>query len=1126
LSKSSIGHDLLFGLLALQNGLINQSQLVAAFQAWSLDKARPLSLHLEERGDLDADSRAALNAMVELHLKKHGGETDKSLAAIPAGHSTRECLGQIGDPDIAASLACVGTGSAESIGDPHATMSYAVGTATSAGQRFRVLRPHARGGLGAVFVALDGELNREVALKEILDAHADDPISRQRFLIEAEITGGLEHPGIVPVYGLGCYAEGRPYYAMRFVKGDNLKEAIAAFHGKVSADQQGAAFDRRGAGRTRASDTGQRSLELRQLLRRFTDVCNAIGYAHSRGVLHRDIKPGNIIVGKHGETLVVDWGLAKAKGRADSSEPTGEHALTPTSARGSEETMPGSTLGTPAYMSPEQARGELERLGFRSDVYSLGATLYSLVTGRPPFEGKDREEVLRKVQRGEFMLPRQLNPALDQAMEAVCLKAMATRPEDRYQSCQALAEDIERWAADEPVTAWQEPWSWRARRWLARHRSLVASAAAALVIVAVVSATAAILIEKARRDKASALEARTEAMAAEVQAKAEADRRLKDANQVVETFLSAVSDDLERVQGAQPVRLRLLRDAADYFSRVARERSSDPVLEYEAARAAFRSGRVRRLLGTFDAAIAGLHDAARRGEALLRVSPKSQAYLKLLANTEIELGVCMMHLGGRTDDEEAAYRRAIVSFNEIVTLDPDDTESLNNLASAHNNLGNLLQDQSARGETEYRRAIELRRSLTARRPNDPKYWDDLGSSLTNFGILRLDRGQLAEAVELQRESVAVRQRSVELAPENPQYLRGLALSRGNLGAALGSRGKNEEAVRVFQVANAELWALVKRNPDVPSLRVLKSTGLVDLTEVLSQLGRHDEAVEASSEALRECENLARATPASLRYRFGLGVARLSLARALNNLKRFREAEAQCRRACDEFDVLVTRDRTVSKYNRSQGLSHLTLGEILHHLGNEFQAEAALRKAIEILNSLARTRSDLHSIGDDLAGAYESLASFHSDQGRAQPLLDAVDEAMVLRRDARERAPDLPQPRDALAKLHLQRGEALLMLRRPDEAAAEADRLVRLRPGQSVDLVNAARLLSRAAGSINGKRAETHAVRALECLQGARGTGPVDAAKLADDQAFAPIRPRPEFHLLLLDLAFPDQAFAR
>src|SRR5262249_51034756 len=150
---------------------------------------------------------------------------------------------------------------------------------------------------------------------------------------------------------------------------------------------------------------GRRSLELRKLLRRLLDVCNAVEYAHSRGVVHRDLKPANVVVGKHGESLVVDWGLAKPLGWTESEAPGDERPLTPPWARGSAETSPGSALGTPAYMSPEQAAGDLDRLGPRSDVYSLGATLYCLLTGRPPFEGDDIGAILRAVQHGEVRSP-------------------------------------------------------------------------------------------------------------------------------------------------------------------------------------------------------------------------------------------------------------------------------------------------------------------------------------------------------------------------------------------------------------------------------------------------------------------------------------------------------------------------------------------------------------------------------------------------------------------------------------------------------------------------------------------------------------------------------------------------
>ena len=211
-------------------------------------------------------------------------------------------------------------------------------------------------------------------------------------------------------------------------------------------------------------------------------------------MLHRDIKPGNVIVGKHGETLVVDWGLAKPLGRVEPGSDAGERTLVPTSASGSAETLPGSALGTPAYMSPEQASGDLDRLGPRSDVYSLGATLYCLLTGKPPFEGDDIGEVLRKVQRGDFVPPRQLDPSIDKALEAVCLKAMALKPEDRYSSCRALAEDVERWMADEPVSAWAEPWTRKLLRWLTRHRTGVTGAAAA-VLAGVVGLTAVLAVQ-------------------------------------------------------------------------------------------------------------------------------------------------------------------------------------------------------------------------------------------------------------------------------------------------------------------------------------------------------------------------------------------------------------------------------------------------------------------------------------------------------------------------------------------------------------------------------------------------------------------------------------------------------
>ncbi len=391
-SRPVADRNLLFGILALQMDFIGRDALVRAMNAWVLDKAKPLGQILVEQQALGGERRALLEAVVQEHLKQHGDDAERSLASVRSLDSLREELERIGDPDVQASLGHVPPAADPGATGPFAGGASSVGAPSVVGRRFRVLRPHAEGGLGKVSVARDEELHREVALKEILERHADHPESRARFLVEAEITGGLEHPGIVPVYGLGAYADGRPFYAMRFIRGDSLKEAIERYH---QAD-------------ARRRPARERSLELRQLLGRFNDVCDAIAYAHSRGVLHRDLKPGNVMLGKYGETLVVDWGLAKPVGGPSDGEGATEGPLRPTSSGDSAPTQMGQAVGTPSFMSPEQAAGRLDQLGPASDVYSLGATLYCLLTGKAPFTGGDLGNVLQRVRRGEFARPRQV----------------------------------------------------------------------------------------------------------------------------------------------------------------------------------------------------------------------------------------------------------------------------------------------------------------------------------------------------------------------------------------------------------------------------------------------------------------------------------------------------------------------------------------------------------------------------------------------------------------------------------------------------------------------------------------------------------------------------------------------
>src|SRR5436190_1665004 len=355
--RSDADRNLLFGILAVQMNFISRDALITAMHAWVLDKQKPLGQILHEQQSLTTEQLQALDALIVQHLKVHGDDPDSSLAAIGGAAIDCSALESFRDDDVQASLA-------KFVASP-GTKDTMDGLPPLREQgRFKKGRFHKEGGLGEVYFAEDTELHREVALKEIKSKYADDLASRGRFVIEAEITGGLEHPGIVPVYGLGAYPNGRPYYAMRFIRGDSLKDAIEHFH---AAENPGRA-------------ARERSLALRQLLRRFVDVCNAVAYAHNRGVLHRDLKPANIMLGPYGETLVVDWGLAKAglEPKPHALDATIDPVLRPTSGSDQYATQAGIAVGTLTYMSPEQAAGRHAELGPASDIYSRGSTLYAL----------------------------------------------------------------------------------------------------------------------------------------------------------------------------------------------------------------------------------------------------------------------------------------------------------------------------------------------------------------------------------------------------------------------------------------------------------------------------------------------------------------------------------------------------------------------------------------------------------------------------------------------------------------------------------------------------------------------------------------------------------------------------
>jgi WD40 repeat protein len=383
-----------------------------------------------------------------------------------------------------------------------------------AGGRYELRGLHAEGGIGQVWRAFDTELGRDVALKLLRPDRAGDPALESRFLHEARVTGRLQHPGIVPVYELAPGAaagpdDQPPFYTMRLVQGRTLTEAIRAYH-------------------VRRVIRTATPVERATLLNAFVGVCNTIAYAHAQGIVHRDLKPENVALGDYGEVVVLDWGFAKVLGRSDADLP-GTAADTPDP----RQTSAGTVLGTPAYMAPEQAAGRAGRVDERTDVYGLGAILYEILTGQPPYPGDDTAGVLARVRAGPPPRPNVVAPRIQLALEAICLKAMARDPAERYPTAAALAREVQHWLADEPVAAYPEPPGARLRRWSRHHPALTAGTAALVLTGLFAAALAQSFVRK------------EQALAAEDRAR-------------TATYLA---DTMKRVQGEQLVQLYLHRIA-------------------------------------------------------------------------------------------------------------------------------------------------------------------------------------------------------------------------------------------------------------------------------------------------------------------------------------------------------------------------------------------------------------------------------------------------------------------------------------------------------------------------------------------------------------------------------------
>jgi eukaryotic-like serine/threonine-protein kinase len=691
--------------------------------------------------------------------------------------------------------------------------------------RYRIISPHRRGGSGLVYLAFDRELRRRVALKEIDGYH--DSAAAGRWQREAQIAAQLDHPGIVSIHGSGQWDNGRPYYVMRFVAGCTLAHEIDRLHG------------------ARSPGAGLSPRELRVLLDRFKTACQAIAHAHDHRVAHLDLKPSNILLGPYGETVVIDWGSARRFGqRAD----------------------PADSPGTPAYMSPEQAHHQLDLLDAKTDIFNLGGSLYHLLTGRTPFgpgcpsqpndgaagaaahtESRGAEHARQMARTGECVTTRQIAPGIDKALEAICLKAMDRDPEKRYPFARDLVTDLEQWLADEPVAAWRERFSMRARRWMRRHRTLASSTAAVLLcgLVGLV-VFAAVLARKNREleherkaavdERARAVEVLTFFQEKVLVAARPGEEGGLGVNVTLRKAIDTAEPGIERSFASQPLLEASIRHTLGETYYVLGERAK-ALRQFELVAALRRRelgpDHVDTLESTDD--LAGLQlETGRFDEGLSNLVDTLKRRQTMLGPDQVDILTSKHNLAyayrdaGRLDDAISLYEETLRQRKAKLGADHGDTLlTMRNLSSAYRENGRYSDALLLFDETWRLRNAEL--------PPDHR---DMLMLTNNVAQCYLEMGCYTQALSLHRDTLR-RQRSV-LGEQHPDTL----LSMSNVGLVCQAQGRLQDAVALLE----ETWKhrLAKLGPNDPETVVSAS----NLANAYAQDGRLDVALPLLEETLK------------------------------------------------------------------------------------------------------------------------------------------------------------------------------------------------------------------------------------------------------------------------------------
>jgi serine/threonine protein kinase len=845
--------------------------------------------------------------------------------------------------------------------------------------RFQLGQELARGGMGVIYSARDESLGRDVAVKVLQERYLDNPLMGQRFLNEARITAQLQHPGIPPVFEVGWLSDGRPYLAMKLIKGRTLEDLL-----KERPEP--------------ASDRGR-------FLAVFQQICQAVGYAHSKHVLHRDLKPANVMVGAFGEVQVMDWGVAKllSPGGAVAHELAADTkascgTVIQTSRPGDSATLTGSIVGTPAFMAPEQAGGELDRLDERTDVFGLGAILCVILTGEPPYARKSGEEVRAMAMQGALAdaHARLEQCGADAKLVELCWGCLSANQEARPPDAGAVAAAVQGYLAGVEERARQaqtERAEALVREAEQRKRRRTVQAAGGVIAVVLLAGLSASLWQMVRAQGAEGQanqnaqkaqqesDAKDEALKAEQQARAD---ETKARQQAFAALRSMTADVVEKkfAQGAVLTEddRAFLRGVIAQFDAFAAIKGDDADSRAVRAEGRARVGMMRARLGELQEAEQDYNQALSIFKQLAADFPNQSRFRRELANIHNNRGLLL-----RDTDQLAAekdYDQAVSIRKQLSAQFPSPPEYRHELASSHLNRGALF-DATRRLEeakNDYDRALNIQKQLSAQFPSRPEFRQDLASSHINRGNLLYTMRRLKEAEEEYGQALSIRKQLSAQFPSRPEFRQDLASSHNNRGALLYAMRRLQEAKNDYDQALSIQKQLAADFPYRPEFLQHLARSHNNRGNLLATTGRLPEAEKDYKQALSIQKQLSAQFPLRPEYRQDLATSHNNRGNLLSAMGGLKEAEQDYGQALSIRKQLADDLPKRPEFRQELAGSHNSRGLLLHAAGRLPEAEKDYDEALRILKQLSAHFPKQSELWNDLAGTCVNLAILRQQQG--------------------------------------------------------------------------------------------------------------------------------------------------